>query len=152
MTNFNSINEVLDFAIEQEQKAIDFYSRLAKETNSNDIKNIYLDFVKEEMGHKIKLLNIKKEGIFAAGNAEEVQNLKISDYLVSVKATPNMSYQDALIVAMKREKSAYLLYKNLAKMAPNEGLKDIFNNLAFEEANHKLQFELEYDEMILKDN
>ena len=63
-----------------------------------------------------------------------------------------MSYQDALIVAMKREKAAFKLYNSLAAMSPNEELSKIFKNLAFEEANHKLQFETEYDEQILKDN
>lgn len=152
MKYFNSINETLDFAIEQEQIAVDFYSKLAKNAKSNDLKQIFLDFVKEEMGHKIKLQNIKKEGIFNNENPKEVLDLKISDYLVSVKSSSDMSYQDTLIIAMKREKAAYKLYNNLAAMAPNEELKSIFKNLAFEEANHKLQFETEYDEHILKDN
>ncbi len=152
MKYFNSIDETLDFAIEQEQIAVDFYSKLAKNTKSNDLKKIFLDFVKEEMGHKLKLQKIKKEGVFSDENPKEVLDLKISDYLVSVKSSPDMTYQDTLIIAMKREKAAFKLYKNLAAMSPNEELSIIFNNLAFEEANHKLQFETEYDDLILKDN
>ena len=152
MRYFDSIEEILDFAIEQEQVAIDFYSGLAKTTNRKDLKQIFLDFVKEEMGHKIKLQKIQKEGIFDGEVNQEVLDLKISDYLVNVKASADMSYQDALIVAMKREKAAFKLYNSLAAMAPNEELSKIFKNLAFEEANHKLQFETEYDEHILKDN
>ena len=151
MNNFNNINEILDFAIEQEQEAIDFYSELANHAKSEDMKKIYLDFVKEEMGHKKKLMEIKATGSYDVPN-EEVTDLKISDYLVPVKATPDMSYQDALIVVMKKEKAAHKLYTNLAKMAPNEELKKVFRMLAFEEANHKLQFEEDYDEYILKDN
>jgi len=152
MRYFDSIEEILDFAIEQEQVAIDFYSGLAKTTNRKDLKQIFLDFVKEEMGHKIKLQKIKNEGVFGGEVNQEVLDLKISDYLVNVKASADMSYQDALIVAMKREKAAFKLYNSLAAMAPNEELSKIFKNLAFEEANHKLQFETEYDEHILKDN
>jgi len=152
MKYFESINDVLDFAIEQEQIAIDFYSGLAKNAKSNDIKQMFLDFVKEEMGHKIKLTKIKKEGVFNEETPKEVLDLKISDYLVHVKASPEMNFQDALIVAMQREKSAYKLYNSMAKMAPNEDLRKVFKNLAIEEANHKLQFETDYDEMILKDN
>ncbi len=152
MKYFNSIDETLDFAIEQEQIAVDFYSKLAKNAKSNDLKKIFLDFVKEEMGHKLKLQKIKKEGVFSDENPKEVLDLKISDYLVSVKSSPDMTYQDTLIIAMKREKAAFKLYKNLAAMSPNEELSIIFNNLAFEEANHKLQFETEYDDLILKDN
>jgi rubrerythrin len=63
-----------------------------------------------------------------------------------------MSYQDALILAMKREKAAFRLYMKLAEIAPNDGLKTIFKNLANEEAKHKLNFELEYDDMIYREN
>ena len=152
MRYFNSINEILDFAIEQEQIAVDFYSGLAKNTNRNDLKNTFSEFVKEEMSHKLKLQKIQKEGIFSEDGPKEILDLKISDYITNVKATPNMSYQDTLIIAMKREKAAFKLYNSLAAMAPNENLSKIFKNLALEEANHKLQFETEYDEYILKDN
>jgi len=152
MRYFDSIDQILDFAIEQEQIAIDFYSGLAKNTNRRDLKQTFLDFVKEEMGHKLKLQKIKKEGVFGGETPKEVLDLKISDYLVSVKPTSDMNYQDALIVAMKREKAAFKLYNSLAAMAPNAELGKIFKTLAFEEANHKLQFETEYDEQILKDN
>jgi rubrerythrin len=152
MENFNSVDEILDFAIGQEQEAIDFYSELANYTNSNDIKAIYLDFVKEEMGHKAKLIKIKNEGEFSSIKNEAVQDLKISDYLVAVKPSSDMTYQEALIIVMKKEMAAYKLYKSLAKIAPNEELKGVFHLLAIEEANHKLQFEQEYDDVILKDN
>ncbi|MCK5776280.1 MAG: hypothetical protein KAH25_08890, partial [Bacteroidales bacterium] len=73
-------------------------------------------------------------------------------YLVPVKATSDMSYQDALVVVMNKEKAAYKLYTSLAKMAPTEDTKNLFQKLALEEANHKLQFETEYDDNIMKDN
>ena len=151
MEKFNSIDEILDFAIDQEQEAIDFYSELANNVKSEEMKKIYLEFVEEEMGHKTKLLNIKATKNFEVSN-ENVTDLKVSDYLVAEKATPDMSYQDALIIVMKKEKAAFKLYNALAKMAPNEELKNIFQMLAIEEAKHKLQFESDYDEYILKDN
>ena len=151
MENFKNIDEILDFAIEQEQEAIDFYSELSKQAKNQEMKNIYLEFVQEEMGHKTKLIQVKEEKVFSEASSEVV-DLKISDYLVPVKPTPDMSYQDALIVVMKKEKAAHKLYLSLAKMAPTEELKKIFKMLAIEEANHKLQFEEDYDEYILKDN
>ncbi len=152
MENFKSIDEVLDFAIDQEQEAVDFYGELAQQAKSNDVKEIFLEFVKEEMGHKAKLIKLKAEGNLNLISNEAVQDLMISDYLTPVKPTPDMSYQNALIVVMKKEKAAYNLYKALAKMSPNQEMKDLFNLLAMEEANHKLQFEKEYDDTILTDN
>ena len=152
MDNFKSVDEILDFAIDQEQEAIDFYSELADKAKRADIKKIYLDFVKEEMGHKTKLMKVKEEKSLNDLPDSEVTDLKISDYLVPVKATPDMSYQDASVVVMNKEKAAYKLYTSLAKMAPTEETKKLFQKLALEEANHKLQFETEYDDNIMKDN
>lgn len=152
MENFKNIDEILDFAIEQEQEAVDFYSELSDQAKNQAMKNIYLEFVQEEMGHKQKLMKIKEEKTFTEASSEKITDLKISDYLVPVKPTPDMSYQDALIVVMKKEKAAHKLYTNLSKMAPSEELKKIFKMLAIEEANHKLQFEEDYDEYILRDN
>ena len=61
-----------------------------------------------------------------------------------------MSYQEALILAMKREKTAYKLYMKLSEMAPNDELKKVFKGLAVEEAKHK--FEIEYDDVVYKEN
>ncbi len=152
MENFKSINDVLDFAIEQEQEAIDFYTELAKQAKSKDVKEIFLEFVKEEINHKSKLMKIKAEGNLATISDDSVQDLLISNYLAPVKPSHDMSYQDTLIVVMKKEKAAYNLYKTLSKISTSQEMKDIFNRLAMEEANHKLQFEKEYDDNILKNN
>jgi rubrerythrin len=57
-----------------------------------------------------------------------------------------MDYQDALIVAMKKEKAAFRLYMDLADFTGDEGLKALLVMMAQEEAKHKLRFEVEYDE------
>lgn len=151
MDKFNSVVEILDFAINSEQEAIDFYTELANNASNTHVKSIFIDFVKEEMGHKSKLLKIKEEGVFEI-EYKEIQDLKISDYLVSVKASPTMSYDEALVVVMKKEKAAFKLYSHLAKVAPSAELQSVFNLLAREEANHKLHFEQEYDDFVLKNN
>ena len=53
---------------------------------------------------------------------------------------------------MSQEKAAFKLYSTLADRAPNQDLKNLFLSLAQEEAKHKLRFEIEYDEYVLRDN
>ena len=69
-----------------------------------------------------------------------------------MEADKNISYQDALIVAMKRERAAFKLYSDLAEKVSEEELRQVFLGLAKEEAKHKLFFESEYDERVLGDN
>jgi rubrerythrin len=151
MKDFKSINDILDFAIQSEQEAVEFYSSLAPNTLNSEMKKVFEQFAYEEMGHKAKLLKIKDEGTFEVKN-NNVIDLKIADYLVDVQLSPNMSYEDALVIAMKKEKSAFRLYNDLADKAPNDSMRNIFLSLAQEESKHKLRFEIEYDDFVLREN
>ena len=151
MKEFNSIDDILDFAIDNEQNAVNFYTQLANESTNQEMIDVFSQFAKEEMGHKAFLTKIKREGTYTA-KTDKVLDLKMSDYLVDVKPTPNMPYDDALILAMKREKNAFKLYMHLSERAPNDSLKELFQSLAIEESKHKLRFELEYDEFVLREN
>lgn len=151
MKEFSSINDILDFAILAEQEAVDFYTTLAGLTKDEHIKQIFLDFAKEEIGHKTKLTNIKATGTLTLGGAT-IPDMKVTDYLVDVEVKPGLSYQDALIVAMKKEKAAFKLYMDLSAKAGDEASKNLFLLLAMEESKHKLKFEIEYDEFVLREN
>ena len=151
MENFKNINEILDFAIESEQQAADFYTNLVAEAATKEMKKTFERFAREEKGHKARLQKIKKEGVFQT-KEEEVLDMKMSDYLVAAPASGNMSYQDALILAMKREKAAFKLYIKLSEIVSSDDFKNIFKKLANDEAKHKLSFELEYDNYIYKEN
>lgn len=83
---------------------------------------------------------------------QTILDMKVADYVILQAVSENMSYQDALILAMKREKSAYRLYMKLASKTDNVQLKAIFIGLAQEEAKHKMAFEIEYDDVILREN
>jgi rubrerythrin len=151
MNEFKSIDQILDFAIDAEQEAVDFYTGLANNAKNSEMKTVFTEFAGEEMKHKARLLNIKSTGIMTMSN-EKVMDLKIADYTVAVDAKPDMPYQDALIVAMKKEKAAYKLYMTLSTRSENKELKDLFLSLAMEESKHKLRFEIEYDEFVLREN
>ena len=147
----NTVDEILDYAIDQEQQAADFYANLAGRAEKAGMKDILLEFAEEEKRHKERLLAVKS-GEHELTPEQEVLDLKISDYLVEVDATDDISYQDALIVAMKRERAAYELYTDMAAKIPESKLREVFVGLAREEAKHKLFFESEYDERVLMDN
>ena len=151
MNEFKSIHDALNFAIQSEQEAFDFYTNLADVSKNQAMRKVFIQFAEEEKGHKKRLVAIKSEGTFELSD-KKVVDLEIGDYLIDVKPSSEMSYQDALILAMKKEKSAFKLYSDLAGIVPNSNLKNIFLSLAQEEAKHKLRFEIEYDDYILKDN
>jgi rubrerythrin len=151
MKNFNSIDDILDFAINAEQEAVDFYNQLSENSKTEDMRFVFASFAQEEIAHKAKLTQIKKEGSLKV-EAKKIADLKISDYVSEVKITPNMTYEEALIVAMGNEKAAFRLYYDLAIQADTEEMREVFVSLAQEESRHKLRFEIEYDEYVLREN
>ena len=151
MKEFNNITEILDFAIGEEQAAVDFYLQLAGQSKNQQTRAVFEDYAQEEMRHKANLLSIKENGSFTLSDAA-VRDLKIAEYLVDVRPSANISYQDALILAMKKEKAAYRMYTRLAEKAEDPQVKELFLKLALEESRHKLAFEVEYDDYILKEN
>ena len=152
MEVFNSIDDALAMAIKDEIRAANLYASLAKRSRNKEIQKVFEQFSKEEMGHKKKLEKIKAGGKVVV-QPKDIQDLKIGDYVVEVNTSrDDLSYQEALIVAMKEEKAAFRLYTDLAARTTDPDVKKTFLMLAQEEARHKLRFEIEYDDYILKEN
>lgn len=151
MKQFNSTEEILEFAIGEEQSAADFYSALAGQVNSPSVRKMFIEFSEEELQHKNKLENIKLGSVEYLPQ-DKVINLGLEEVLVDVAPTDNMDYQDALILAMKKEKAAYQMYMRLATAASDPQIAELLKGLASQEANHRLRFEIEYDEHVLTED
>jgi len=145
---FKTPDDVLDFAIVKEQEAHDFYLQWAEKIDVDWIKKVFKDFAMEEMKHKELLLKAK-QGEMLKKSSTSVTDLKIADYLVDISPAPDMDYQHALIVAMKREKASFKLYSDLARMTTDTAVTETLQALAQEEAKHKLKLETLYDEEVL---
>ena len=145
MRKFRSVEEVLDFAINREIEARDFYLKLADFVERPEMVQVLSDLALEELEHKAKLEAIKagKSGI----DEEKVGNLGITDKIKQFEPHPKMNYVQLLIVGIKKEEVSRKLYADLATIAQEQELREIFLKLARQEAEHKLRFEIEYDLM-----
>ncbi len=144
--------EIIAFAIEKEKQAVDFYQRLQKQSAFTAHREMLADLERMEKGHITALENMRESVEEQIKSIPDVQDLKISDYLVESEPAPDMSYQDIIITAMKREEQAAGLYSSLAELTTRQDTKNLFLRLAAEEKKHKLHFEKIYDDEILKDN
>ena len=151
MSEFKSVEEILNFAIQLEQDAVDLYTGLAEKTKNPATKDTFLAYADEERGHKSKLEKVKAGNKLISAE-QKIQDLKISDYSADTALGENPSYQDVLLFAMKQEKLAYRLYMDLSVATDDAELKETMIALANEEAKHKLRFEVEYDEHVLTEN
>ena len=147
--NFGSVDEVLNFAIDREKDAVEFYSSLAKEATRASLKATFEDFSKEEEKHVALLSDIAghKEKI-EEKKKKKVTDLKISDYMVEIEYKEGMPMPEILKIAMKREEKAVKLYSTLAEKTDHEETKKVFQILVQEESKHKLGLESMYDDYL----
>jgi rubrerythrin len=143
MKIFKSFQEVIDFAINEEIKAMKFYKILADFVESPEMADVLSDLSLQELGHKIRLEAIKAGEINF--DNDEAGDLGITDHVEDIKPDAKMDYNDMLIIGMKKEEAARRLYIDLAKVSQTKEIRDIFLKLSDEEAQHKMRFELEYD-------
>jgi rubrerythrin len=143
------LQEIIQFAIQREIDSVDFYNRASKMVKHSGTKDLFLDFMKQEEGHKKKLEEVRT-GKIVVGKIEKIPNLKISDYLVEGELKPDISYAEILRIAMKREERSVKLYTDLNQKDQDEGLRNLFTFLVQEESKHKYAIEKIYDDEILK--
>ncbi len=147
----DAFNEIIEFAIRNEEKAIYSYGSLAEIARTPGLKKLLLELQEEEKNHKKLLQEITKEKIESL-EIEEVTDLKISDYLVGEPPGSDMSFQDLLILAAKKEQRAVELYSDMERKVKNKELKRLFEFLIQQEKSHKLKLEEEYEKHVLEED
>lgn len=141
--------EIIRFAIHREIESMDFYNKASNMVKHSGTRDLFLDFVKQEEGHKKKLEEVQA-GKIVLGRIEKIPNLKISDYMVEAELKRDISYGDILRIAMKREERSVKLYTDLNKKNQDEVLRNVFSFLIQEESKHKYYIEKLYDDEVLK--
>jgi len=146
-----NLEKTIKFALDKEHEAVDFYKHCSSLTSRPEMKDVFLEMAEEEKKHVRMLENFKPEQVEKI-KLKKIPDLKLSDYLVDMKFSPDMSYQDLLILAMKREEASVKLYTDFTQNESDPALIKLFQILAQEELRHKNQLQREYDDFILKNN
>jgi len=141
--------KIIQFAIQRESESMDFYDKASKMVKHSGTKDLFLDFMKQEEGHKRKLEEVGA-GKIVLGKIEKIPDLKVSDYMVETELKPDISYGDILRIAMKREERSVKLYTDLNEKNQDENFKNLFTFLIQEESKHKYYIEKLYDDEVLK--
>jgi len=156
MGDLNCVEEILEFAIAREVEANAFYKTLARRVENPAMSELILEFAKDELEHKRKLeLEIMKRGkvVVEAEKAEEAKELdefEIANYIVDAGGPMDMEYEDLLLLGIRKEKASFRLYLDLAAIVKDEEFRESLLSLAEEEARHKVQLEIDYDDFVVK--
>ena len=145
--NFESIVEILKYAIEKEKEAAEFYLEISRQEPFAGAKETFEQFAAEERKHQVLLeeFEANKEKI-AEFELKWIPDMKRSNYMVDMQYEKGMHYTDILRLAMKREEKALKLYNELQTKTQDEAYLKLFKILAQQEAKHKRALETMYDD------
>lgn len=143
---FKTFAEVIGFAVMREEESHAFYRDLAEKTTDPFLKPLFLDFAREELQHKKMLLTIDADALEKIFEkiAKKQESPGIAKKFENIKASPEMAFGDALVLAMKREDKAFELYSFLAEISGDDDLSILFLGLARAEEQHRTKIEKTY--------
>ncbi len=141
-------DETLQFAINKEIEAYNFYLALADRVADQRIREEFEALAQEELEHKARLeLEVMKLGKTITIEENPVQSEK--SYILSNDPSHlDMDYKDMLMLGMEKEEAAFRIYVNLAASAQDEKSREVLLAIAEEEVRHKLRFQIEYDALL----
>lgn len=136
----NDYKEILDFAINREIEAQDFYKAVAEKMKDKNIIDMFLGFVKEEEKHE-KILRHIFDSERIGKYFDEKEDYKISETFESPRVSDDMTPANAFALAAKNEEAAMNLYTDLAKVCTDPEQRKVFEDLAAMERGHKKKME-----------
>ena len=94
MLKFETFEDVLDFAILQEQAAQKFYAKISGEVEDPSVQEFYQLLVAEEHGHEEKLRALKRYAY--ALREPDIKDLAESGYLDALPIPQDISFKEAM--------------------------------------------------------
>jgi rubrerythrin len=145
MHKTDSYKEVLEFAIDREIDANQFYLALASRVDSKEMREVFENLAAEELEHKAKLeLELMKTG--KTVEIKQPSGTPQRTYVISDNQSQlDMDLKNMLRLAMEKEEAAFRLYVDLVPNAHDTESREVLLAIAQEEVKHKLRFQIEYD-------
>ncbi|OGS34678.1 MAG: hypothetical protein A2293_02825 [Elusimicrobia bacterium RIFOXYB2_FULL_49_7] len=147
-----NIQELIDFAISEEQQAVELYTAMAGRMSDKGAAQMLLDMADMERGHEKRLRDFNAGQLSTLNSTPQTRDLKIGDYLMTVKLRSSSTVQEALIFAIKAEMKSCALYTDLARIFQEPEKQAFMKKLADEELKHKNDLEILYDDFINREN
>jgi len=148
MELFTSIDDILDYVIEQEDESHRFYIHMA-EVHAEKGGDFFAEFAAEELKHKARLIAVKENKIRFSEGVEHL-NVTFADHDVDCSYDGTGDYVRTLEVAINRETKTLALYNQLASLTQSSELEKALLRLAEGERRHKERLEKILEEHTLK--
>jgi rubrerythrin len=136
----DAYRKIIGFAYDCEVEAEAFYESIADRLQNKNLKELFLQFAREEKSHQA----ILKTFFNNPGNERQFDgsiDYKVAETMEFPTLSDDMKPADAFAIAMKSEEMAVMRYKILSNGCGDPEQKKVFDNLAAMESEHKLKME-----------
>jgi rubrerythrin len=142
-----TLREVMEEAINKAILLRFLYVGLRQRVKRQETKDAFQNLAEQEEVHQ-RVLEDYLRGKFKEGtlNPGLVVDYKIAEYLNQPEITPTMELKEVFRLTANREYAYYQLYLNLAAIHPNGHVKQLLEEMAAQELEHKSQVEALYKE------
>ena len=132
--------DILNAAIESEIEANRFYQQVAERIVNDYLKDMFLAFAREEDKHRRILEGFRSRPAMAV-HFSAVPDFHVSETVEEPSLSMDMKPADAIVLAMKKEEAAMQHYTQLAAVCSDAEQKNLFQELAAMEREHKAKME-----------
>lgn len=134
--DYSYLLEFKDFAVRKEQQAAEFYTSLAGRVQIHAVAVELRKLAAMEEDHRTRLETLNVADV--SGRVPPMlEGIQTADYIADAEPTPDMSLPDLLRVAIRRENASLQLYSDMADSLPDSRLKQLLQNLAGDEMQHR---------------
>ncbi|OGO30828.1 MAG: hypothetical protein A2Z29_03945 [Chloroflexi bacterium RBG_16_56_11] len=148
MKNKLTLQSVLERAIQKEIEAQELYRSLAATVKNDAARTMFRQLSEVEKKHEELLRKYVRgelgEGTLKAGH---VLDYRIAEHFKQPPIRPDMKLDEVLLLAAGREKASHELYMGLAAETPPGKVRDLLEDLASQELEHKQRIEKLYTEV-----
>ena len=146
MLKFKTVEEILRFALDKEKWSCGFYCDLSKAVNDPIAQGVFTALAREEARHISAIeVEIFKMGYTLKSEEDDLLSPESKSQRTLDEDTRNMTFLDAIQLALSKEQTAFRLFMELMTMTENQEVRGVLMELAKEEMRHVIRLEEEYN-------
>lgn len=144
MERFESIEAVLQYAIERETDSMDTYLDLASRCQNLNTRRVLRELAEQELVHKntleLEVIKIGRVVPYTPKDAYVMEEI-FEEYCEDSSEGSDLSEAEAVMLAIQREQSSFRLYIEMTGYFEDINAREGLTELAEEEARHKFVLE-----------
>lgn len=135
-----NLESIIKSAIDSEIDAYNFYLAAAEKMVDASAKDLFNELADEEKSHELMLSSLDLSA-YKSIFTYDSPDFHIAEVVDKPVLSVEMSFADAIALAMKNEEEAMLLYAALAKLSEDAEQQKLFQALSDMEKGHKARLE-----------